>query len=204
LTINETYLFEQIKSGDKSAFDKAFRLYYQDLCRFGMFMSCSSEDSEELVQDLFFKIWQNRKSITINSSLKSYLFSAIRNSIANKFKHERIKQQYIQSSYNEDYAPDSSEILENDEKGERINAVINQLPEKRRKIFILSKIEGYKYKEIAEKLEISVKTVENQMGEALKFLRENLVSNELIILIIFSAYLLKYQFLIGVFNNLIV
>ena len=203
MTSNEKYLFEEIKAGNKSAFENIFRLYYQDLCRFALRLSCSEPDAEEIVQDLFFKLWQNHKTMICPDSVKAYLFTATRNSVYNKIKHEKIKSSYIQDQNVDEYDLDSSELIENQELNLRIESAINELPEKRREVFVLSKIDGLKYKEIAEKLNISIKTVENQMGEALKFLRDKLSSTELLILILLT-YLINIDFLIGVFNNLIV
>lgn len=204
MATNDSYLFEEIKSGNKPAFDKLFRMYYQDLCRFAMFNSCSPEDAEEIVQDLFFKIWQNKNSISLTSSIKSYLFSATKNSVINKFKHEKVKSKYVESHHDDNYELDSSELMEQQQSADKIQAVINKLPEKRRQVFTMSKIDGYKYKEIAKKLDISIKTVENQMGEALKFLRENLSGYELVIILAISSILIKSDYIIGVFRNLIV
>ncbi len=122
----------------------------------------------------------------------------------NQFKHEKIKSKYAESQYDENYEPDSSELMEQQQSADKIQSIINKLPEKRRQVFTLSKIDGFRYKEIAEKLGISIKTVENQMGEALKFLRENLSGYELIIILAISSILIKSDFIIGVFRNLIV
>jgi len=203
--LNDAKIFELIKSGNKSEFDKLFRSYYQDLCRFAIYLSCSPENAEEVVQDLFFKIWENKKSLKIHTSAKSYLFTSVRNSVYNLHKHQKVKDRFIEHS------KAASEIIEDENHLDaeqemiiKINNAIELMPEKRREVFKLSKVEGYKYKEIAEKLNISVKTVENHMGEALKFLRTNLNKQELLFLFILLDFLAEYYFSVGVFNNLIV
>jgi RNA polymerase sigma-70 factor, ECF subfamily len=201
---NDKYLFEEIKAGNKKAFEQIFRIYYQDLCRFAMFLSCSPEDAEEIVQEMFFKLWQNHKSMTVPVAVKSYFYASVKNAVLNSIKHEKVKSACAQTKLSPEFDLDSSEIMENAESLKNIEYAINQLPEKRREIFIKCKIDGLKYKEIAEELMISVKTVENQMGEALKFLREKLSGKEFIFIILLSDFLINSEFIIGVFNNLVV
>ena len=202
LTQNDKYFFEEIKTGNKQAFDSLFRLYYQDLCRYALFLTCNPDDAEEIVQEMFFKLWQNHKNISIPVAVKSYLYTSIKNAVLNNLKHEKVKASFIKEKQIQEYNLDSSEIMENAESLRNISNAIEQLPQKRREIFILCKLDGLKYKEIAEKLDISIKTVENQMGEALKFLREKLSDKEFILLIILLYLITKCEYIIGVFNNL--
>jgi RNA polymerase sigma-70 factor (ECF subfamily) len=204
LTINDKYLLEEVKSGNKKAFEQIFKIYYEDLCRYALFLSSGVADTEDIVQDIFFKMWINRKDFILTSSLKSYLFTAVKNSVINIIKHEGIKEKYIQYQKNYEDSSENPDKIENSELGNKINTIISELPERRREIFIMSKLEGLKYKEIAEKLNISVKTVENQMGEALKFLREKLSGEKLIFILLLSLFYLENKFLIGVLLNLIV
>ncbi|MDR2009569.1 MAG: RNA polymerase sigma-70 factor [Bacteroidales bacterium] len=204
MTINDKYLLEEVKSGNKKAFEQIFKIYYEDLCRYALFLSSGVADTEDIVQDIFFKMWINRKDFILTSSLKSYLFTAVKNSVINIIKHEGIKEKYIQYQKNYEDSSENPDKIENSELGNKINTIISELPERRREIFIMSKLEGLKYKEIAEKLNISVKTVENQMGEALKFLREKLSGEKLIFILLLSLFYLENKFLIGVLLNLIV
>lgn len=204
LTASDKYLFERIKAGDKSAFDALFRLYYQDLCRFAIFLSCNTEDAEEIVQDVFYRLWIKRQNIEIKISAKAYLFTAVRNSVYNIHKHEKIKKRYIEESKLDNTDANAEELDINEDIYKRIDSVIDQMPEKRREVFKLSKVEGLKYKEIAEKLNISIKTVENHMGEALKFLRANLNKTDFLILFMMMDVLTWHFLSIGVFNDIIV
>ncbi len=169
-----------------------------------MFLSCRPEDAEEIVQEMFFKLWQNHKSITVPVAVKSYFYTSVKNAVFNSIKHEKVKSAFIQTKLSPEFDLDSSEIMENAESLKNIEHAINKLPEKRRDIFIKCKIDGLKYKEIAEELGISIKTVENQMGEALKFLREKLSGKEFIFILLLSDFLINGEFIIGVFNNLVV
>ncbi len=189
-TVQKTY-FADIKQSDRNAFEEFFRLYYALLCNFAFQFLKEKEASEEVVQEVFFKIWDRRESIEITGSEKSYLFSAIRNACLNQIKHVNIREKY--KEHNQE-AIESSERKEDDfvvqqELAEKINQSIAALPEQRQIIFRLSREEGLKYKEIAAKMNLSVKTIEAQMGKALKFLRTELA--EYLVLILFFTFLFK-------------
>jgi RNA polymerase sigma-70 factor, ECF subfamily len=171
---DEHQLFLKMQKGDNAAFEEIFRLYYQPLCFYALRIMQSDEKAEELVQDFFVSFWEKRNQIQIETSLKSYLFRSVKNQCLNRIKHEQIKLEYarkvIADAETSDY---SDHFLEVDLKKD-IEESIASLPEKRQEIFRLSREEGLKYREIAEKLDISIKTVEAQMGLAIKTLREKL------------------------------
>lgn len=174
-TQNEKDLIDQLKRGNESAFETIFNTYYASLCFFaGQFLN-DDEIAEEIVQDLFVTIWSKRNEIRVDSSLKNYLFRSVKNYCLNQIQHFRIREKYA-AKVKEDV---QHEIQESDyflEVGliKKIDESIESLPGKRKQIFKLSREEGLKYKEIAEKLNLSIKTVEAQMGLALKQLREDL------------------------------
>ncbi|MGV3637655.1 MAG: sigma-70 family RNA polymerase sigma factor, partial [Flavobacteriales bacterium] len=127
----------------------------------------------DLVQDLFFRLWMDREKTKVTTSLKAYLFQAVRNRCLNAIKVQgRIRS--LNEESDDTLAEEGRTEDEHAERAARVNAAIELLPEERRKVFKLSRHEGLKYHEIAERLGISVKTVENQMGKALKTLREEL------------------------------
>lgn len=167
-------LFEQIRTGDEKAFEALFRAYYPFLCTYATRLVKDAAAAEEIVQELFVRLWENRSRTIIGSSVKNYLFVSVRNLALNHIRHNRIKEDYAKNiipEQDELYSPDTgaqTALLE------RIEKEIESLPEKRREIFTLSRRDGLKYREIAEKLNVSVKTVETQMGLALKYLREKL------------------------------
>ncbi len=145
--------------------------------------------AEEIVQDLFVKFWENRNNIKISSSVRSYLFRSVRNSCLNFLKHLKIEETYKQ--YNEEQRESGVISAEDEFEGSeleiKIRKAIDQLPPARKKVFIMSRFEGLKYREIAEKSGISIKTVENQMGKAIKFLRQELAdyTNFIILFLIY-------------------
>lgn len=171
----EKELYRKLKAGDEKAFKTIFLKYYPSLCHFAFHFLNDREIAEETVQDLFVKIWEKRETINIESSIKHYLFRSVKNQILNQIQHEKIKKQYadrIKESFQKETNPESY-FLEVD-LVDKIEKSIESLPPKRKEIFRLSRENGMKYQEIAEKLNISVKTVEAQMGLALKYLREEL------------------------------
>ncbi len=165
---------ERLQRGDKSALEAIFKTHYENLVGFAVKYLGSQEDAESAVQDVFLKLWNKGEELTIRTTVKSYLFGAVRNTCLNQIKHRKVEQSYTQEQVHLRNEGFFQEDLEFDELQEKIAAALEKLPEKCRAIYSLSRDEGMKYKEIAETLDISVKTVENQMGKALKILREEL------------------------------
>lgn len=162
-----------LKEGDKKIFEEIYRLYYSPLCFYCMRYVGDIEESKEIVQGLFLKIWIKRNDLEINTSVKSYLYRAVQNYALNYLQQQKIKQKYV---INKEHFPvhqsENGQLkLEEEELKKVIKGAILSLPEKRRKIFELSRFEDMKYNQIAEHLDISVKTVEAQMSKSLSFLR---------------------------------
>lgn len=157
----------------KEEFEKIFRSLYEELCSYAHYFLRDVAASEEVVQDLFVNLWNRRESVDLQPSIKSYLYRSVRNRCYNVIKHQEVKDRYRTEqmsslSAREGIPNDGGEL---NELQERINKAIAELPPERQKIFVMSRFEDLKYKEIAEELKISIKTVENQMGKALKHLR---------------------------------
>lgn len=161
----------------KADFEGLFREHYQNLVSYSFFYLKDHAASEEAVQDVFFTLWQKREDLNISSSIKAYLYRSVRNHCLNVIKHIEIRENY--KEHNErsrmEVEGRGEQTLETKELELRIEKAIDQLPPERKRIFIMSRYEDMKYREIAYELGISVKTVEAQMGKALKFLREQLV-----------------------------
>lgn len=171
----EKDLFEEICNDNEKAFEQLFHNYYGHLCLFASGILKDEISAEEIVQDFFVKLWEKRKQLTIETSVKSYLFQSIKNLCLNFIQHNKTKLRYAQSVLS------NLENIQNDEDyfteiylAEKIEESILSLPEKRKEIFRMSREDGLKYREIAEKLNISIKTVETQMGLAIKTLRNKL------------------------------
>ena len=176
MQLDEQQSWQLISQGDKKAYEQMFKTYYQTLCNYGCSMLKDMDEAEEVVQNVFYNLWQKRESLQISSSVKSYVYRAVHNDCLNKIKHGKVRKIYAddyKSTVGSSYE-DSSKILEAKELAIRINEAIDSLPEQCGNVFRLSRFEQLKYSEIAEELNISVKTVENHMGKALKILRERL------------------------------
>jgi len=157
---------------DKQAFEKLFREYFTPLMLFSRRILGNEDDAREVVHQVFIKLWERRSEIDLSTSLKSYLFTAVNNRSLNVIRDRR--------KFSPEEVPelagewDVSAELESMELEEKIRRVIDSLPERCRVIFELNRFDGLKYNEIASQLDISVKTVENQISKALKILREQL------------------------------
>ncbi|MEO9967805.1 MAG: RNA polymerase sigma-70 factor [Reichenbachiella sp.] len=173
---DEDELILRLSNHDRGAFEQIFRTYYSDLTKFCLKYVRDEQIAEEVVQEVFINIWERRSNLTITTSIKSYLFTAVRNRSFNYLKLQLPKEQKKVDLESIGYMEeeDREQDLIMSELNEHVHSAIQRLPNKCRIIFNLSRNAGMTYKEIAEELEISVKTVENQIGLALKKLREQL------------------------------
>ncbi len=180
-------IFKKIKKGNEEAIDYIFNTYYTSLCIFANKYVENIDVAEDIVQELFIKIWEKREQLNINTSLKSYLFQSVNNSCLNHLKHLKIRDNYkkqINYCKTDEF---NNDILVEEELNLRIYNSIESLPKKCKIIFKLSRFKGLKHKEIAENLSISIKTVKVQIGKALKILRHDL-QDYLPLLLIFKLF----------------
>lgn len=173
---SDQQVFFKIQSGQIPAFEMLFKAYYQPLCRYAGGYIQDPDGAEEIVQAVFIGFWEKRKSIHIETSFKSYLYRAVRNSCLNELKHEKVKQSYLEGELVKDQAHSepADHLTIQEELDAKIRSAIQKLPEQCRLIFTMSRFEELKYQEIADQLNLSVKTVENQMGKALRIMRVQL------------------------------
>jgi RNA polymerase sigma-70 factor, ECF subfamily len=175
--MSDLSIYKRIQDGDISAFEKVFREYYAPLTLFANSMVKDKDVAEEIVQDFFYNYWKNRDQITIQTSMKSYFFQSIKNKSLKYLRHESVKNKYATGvleslqAENNVYQPNVYELKELETK---IAAVLEKLPANCSLIFKMNRFEGFKYREIAEKLSISVKTVEANMSKALTEFRNEL------------------------------
>lgn len=177
--------------GDITAFEMLFRTYYQPLCRYAYSFLQDKESAEEIVQSTFLMVWEKRDTLAIRTSVKPYLYAMVRNACLNVLKHEKIKQKHAGEELAvADRSYDSvSQMVASNELEYKIKAALERLPEQCRIVFKLSRFEELKYAEIAEQLNISVKTVENHMGKALKIMREQLKDYLPLIMVFLNGFL---------------
>lgn len=165
-----------IKGNDKNAFDEFYDLYYNKLVSFAVKFLGNQDNAEDIVSDLFVNILQKKEVYTKISNVESYLYYCVRNECIRQSKkiRQRIEPDLFLHLPSNDLDPLNE--LEFNELYSTIEKAINDLPPKRKAIFKLIREEGLKYKEVAERLEISVKTLENQMTQAIAFIRERIQS----------------------------
>jgi RNA polymerase sigma-70 factor (ECF subfamily) len=172
----EKELIEGIRKGDIRQFETLFRSSYTPLVRYAKTIIKDQDTAEEIVQELFYKLWKDREKILINNSLDSYLYRSVHNRCLHHLDHVRVVHQHKKEMKNEDGDGVSSpvEILQHKELQGRISGILKKLPERCSTIFYMNRFDGLRYSEIASKLSITVKTVEANMGRALKEFRKAL------------------------------
>lgn len=164
-------LFESFQRGDKKAFNTFFLRYYPVLCAYAT-QFVGMNDAEEIIQDMMVGIWERRKEMVVDSSLNGYLFRAVRNKCFNHIEKIRIHEQVhfiIAGNMQLQFEDPDFYIVE--ELTQKIEEALGRLPEKYRQAFVMNRIEGKTYNEIATELGISSKTVDYRIQQALKSLR---------------------------------
>jgi RNA polymerase sigma-70 factor, ECF subfamily len=188
--LSDQQILDALSQGDDKVYEKLFRHYYQRLCNYSCSLLNDMDEAEETVQQVFLGLWEKRDSLKINISLKSYLYRAVHNTALNRISHGKVKQLYADNYVKTTSDTHTESELERSELQKQIQQAISTLPEQCRMVFKLSRFEDMKYSEIATHLNISVKTVENHMGKALKLMREHL-KDYLPFILICMPWLLK-------------
>ena len=159
------------------AFEQLFKMHFRGLHAYAYTIVKDDALAEDIVQNVFFKVWEKRELLEIESSHKAYLYKAVYHDSLNYLKHKKVKAahaMHVVHQANDKVENTSGKVLTTELK-QRILVALNELPEQCRTVFQMSRFEGLKYQEIADEMGLSVKTIENQMGKALKLLRLKLV-----------------------------
>ena len=173
--MDERELLERIRRGEEDAFDAMFRLHYPPLVGLAEGMLRSRAVAEEVVQDVMLELWRRREALAVEESLRAYLFRATRNRALNHLRHDRVERRGEPHLVGEVAdQPAAPSVLVEEEIEVALRAAVSELPDRCREVFELSRVHGLRYAEIASALGISVKTVEAQMGKALRILRDRL------------------------------
>ncbi len=174
--VTDRDIIRRIRNGDINEFENLFRSSYNSLVNYARTILKDTDTSEEIVQELFYVLWRDRRKIKINSSLNGYLFRSVYNRCLHLIEHKKVVMKHeneLKGSLDNPVEDPIDEIYYK-ELHEKVTRIIERLPERCAKIFCMSRFDGMKYTEIADQLSISIKTVEANMGKALKEFRKEL------------------------------
>lgn len=179
MELSEQHLVGLVTEGSEMAFERFFKTYFKSLHAYAFVMLQDEIMAEEIVQQVFFKIWEKKEQFRVHTSVKAFLYKSVYNECLNYLKRQKHKtdhQDYVLYANRSQVSSESAAFrVELSELETRLNKAMNELPEQCRTIFYMSRFDELKYREIATQLGLSIKTVEAQMGKALKVLRKKLV-----------------------------
>jgi RNA polymerase sigma-70 factor (family 1) len=173
---DEMNVIASVQRGEKDVFAAVYRMHFSSLCEFAFYLTKDEEVAKELVQDTFLTIWEQRSSWFPQGTIRSYLFKAVKNRSLDHLKHQKVVHNWenIARSENTDSQQPQHDPISQQELIQAIDMEVEKLPLKCKLIFIMNRQQGLTYNEIAQIQGISKKTVETQIGRALKKLRESL------------------------------
>ena len=177
MELSDLLVIEQIRAGDESAFDALFTAWYGKLQAYAFSVLQNEAQAEEVVQTVFCRIWEKRQQWKVHTSMKAYLYGSVYHQCMDglrRAKQVSKYQRHVLLSSTEGHSTPASGKAELKELEARLQVALSQLPDQCRAIFQLSRFGGLKYREIAEQLQLSIKTVEAQVSKALKHLRDQL------------------------------
>jgi RNA polymerase sigma-70 factor (ECF subfamily) len=170
---------------DEAAFEQMFKTHFKRLHAYAFTILRDEIQAEEMVQQVFFKLWERNENLSLTGSVSSYLYRAVHNESLNYIKHQKVRSNHqlnVAYSMKNEVEHPAKKIMAS-ELEKKIHSALNELPEQCRTIFQMSRFDEMKYREIADKLGISIKTVESQMSKALRLLRVKLVDFLIFILL---------------------
>ncbi|HEY9169480.1 MAG TPA: RNA polymerase sigma-70 factor [Lutibacter sp.] len=169
---NAKFVISSLKKGDQRVFERLYSDYFEKLCRFLLNYTQNKELTEDIVQDTFVKLWMNREKLTISSSLNSYLYKSVYNNFIDNYRKKKKRDALLESYYQMalDKIIDTDEEYK-EERLKKLDKCIAELPPKCKEVFISIKFSGMKYKEVATKLNISLKTVEGHTRKAYSLIK---------------------------------
>lgn len=187
--IQEAQLIKSLSKGNILAFNTLFKEYNSRLYYFINGYIKSGNEAEEMIQDIFMKIWERRADLKEELSFKSYLFTIAFNKIRKHFRSEKVISEYLHSGTGDGLDFQTTKEISYNSLLNYVSEIVDHLPARRRLIFMKSRFDGLSIREIAEELKLSHKTVENQLTDALKFIRSNLKKEELAAIMFVTLFL---------------
>lgn len=182
----DTSLLFAMQKGDRKAFDKLFQKYYPILCTYG-YRFVRLEDAEEIVQDIMLWLWENRETSVIEYSLKQYLFKSVYHRSMTRIVQNEVKLRVDTAFHDRMFGKlEDVDVFQINEMSKHIQQAINELPESYREAFIMNRFQSLSYKEVAEILNVSPKTIDYRIQQSLKILRVKLKDYLPLLLILLS------------------
>ena len=178
--IPKTNTFEQIllgklADGDTGVFTSIFEAYYKDLVMFAFTFTKNSDNAEEIVQEVFVRLWEKRSDLRQQGSLKSYLLKSIQNLCIDEIRHQKVRDDYAgDKEIQQLYTNDTEDYILYTDLQNRLDDLLAQMPDEMAQTFRMNRFDGLKYQEIAQQLNVSLRTVESRIGKALQILRQGL------------------------------
>jgi RNA polymerase sigma-70 factor (ECF subfamily) len=190
ISYTDEELMQKIKADNMFAFDVLYKKYSKRLYKFGYSILKSTEEAENLIQDVYLNLWENRYKVEKDSSIKYYLFTTAYNSAISIIRKKAKESQFIEylKSMQEINEEPVNMELEYNELKNKLDEIIKELPQRQKEVYLLHRAEGLKYSEIAERLHISVNTIENHMSRALKTIRKKLGNYSLIAILLWYLF----------------
>ncbi|MDX9881044.1 MAG: RNA polymerase sigma-70 factor [Prolixibacteraceae bacterium] len=192
-THTDEELITKIKLGDENAFRMLYEKYCRQLIRFAASYLPDISDAEEIIQNVFVELWERREQLDPERFVKNYLYRVTVNKVYNHLKRKVVERKYLQclDVLETNTINEAEKKIYREELAGAVNHLLDRLPEQQRVIFYLSRWEGLSHKEIADQLQISVRTVENQVYRAVKYIRENIKTDHLVVFLISELMLLN-------------
>lgn len=189
---DEQELVKKLQKGDIEAFDLIYKKYSGKIYAFAFRYLKSSEESEELVQSVFLKLWEDRNDLKSELSFKSFIFTITYNDICKSFRKRIYHQKFVKDyfSTNIELTQESENVIDYNSAMERVQLIINRLPQKQKAIFVKSRIDGKTSKEIAAEMNISTDTVYNYISESLRFIMKCLKDEDILVVLVVSLFYL--------------
>jgi RNA polymerase sigma-70 factor (ECF subfamily) len=170
MEFNDSDLFFAVKNDSYLAFNQLFERFYKRLCLFVFKFTEDEDTSQDVVQELFIKLWTNRHQIIIQDTVSGYLFQSAKNASLNYIRSKKIKENVLKEIQFSEIQMEN-EHVEYENFLTQLQVCVDQLPERSRQVFIMSRFQELKLADISEKLDISVKTIKNQIWKSLQYLR---------------------------------
>ncbi len=165
---------DRLRGGIEDGFDAIFRAHYASLVGFAEFILKDRPAAEDVAQEVMLELWRRRSDVVLETSLRAYLLQAARNRALNQIRHRKVVGTVDPLAVSPAPAPHADRLVLEEEMDLVVRRAVRELPDRCREVFELSRVHGLRYAEIARTLEISIKTVEAQMGRALRTIREKL------------------------------